>query len=120
MYSTTNEKFFGLDAHRARLAAALRKRFRAGISPKHVADALGISVETVRNWANGYSDPSSHRVGLLFQFFGNLEHSPAFWVEVYGHIGGAMKKRFEARKEADLLRLEAEETILNVLTGTEP
>ena len=106
---------FSRDEFRARLGAALRRRLhpQTALLPKVVADAIGVTAETILNWANGYSDPSSHRMGLLMEFFSD----PAFWPEVYGPIGIAMRRRFEKRREADLAKAAEEEALLRALTG---
>src|SRR3990172_10772343 len=58
-------------AHRARLAAALRRRVAPGGGPgvKELAAAVGVTSETVRGWLDGDAEPSSREIGLLLGLF---------------------------------------------------
>jgi len=79
-------------AHRARLAAALRRRVAPGGGPgvKELAAAVGVTSETVRGWLDGDAEPSSREIGLLCGLF-----DPLFWPEVYGPIGAALRRRLD-------------------------
>ncbi len=84
-------------AHRARLAAALRRRLAPGGGPeaKELAAAVGVGPETVQAWLDGEAEPSSHEIGLLCGLF-----DPMFWPEVYGPIGVPAHRRLDRATKA--------------------
>lgn len=46
-----------------------RARKKAGFTQQRLADAIGVSVETVRNWEQGRVIPEHQTIGLLCDFF---------------------------------------------------
>ena len=95
MSFVSTKKFFGPDQHRARIAAALRRRLHPNtiLHAKQLAAAIGVTPETIGNWRRGYCDPGSYEIGKLFQFFMAVEGGPGFWVDVFGPIGAQMMRR---------------------------
>ena len=101
-------------AFRARVATAIQKRMypNTTLQLKQLADAIGVVPETVGNWRNQYSDPSSFHMGALMAFFGI-----SFWIDIYGPLGGFMKKRFENEIRRTSARLQEEAAMLKSLAN---
>ena len=81
-------------AHCLRLAAALQQRLQpAGPwQARDLAQAVGVTPETVQNWLAGQTEPSSWTLGRLM---GVLD--PLFFVDVYGPVVATMQARFEEK-----------------------
>jgi TetR/AcrR family transcriptional repressor of bet genes len=98
--------------HRARLAAALKRRLHPNtpMQPRDLAAAIGVTAETVRNWLAEASEPSS---GMMGRLAGALDAQ--IWIEIYGPAFQALRERFEARlaaaREADALERAALEAL---------
>ena len=84
----------GRSAHRARLAAALRKRLEpVGPTRREVlAAAAGISVKILESWLDGRAEPTSWQMGRLI-----VATDVQLWMEVYGPIHEEAQRLFEAR-----------------------
>ena len=84
----------GRNAHRARLAAALRKRLEpVGQMRREVlAAATGISVKILESWIDGRAEPTSWQMGRLI-----VATDAQFWMETYGPIHDEAQRLFEAR-----------------------
>jgi len=85
------------DAHCRRLATALQQRLQpAGRwQVKELAQAVGVTPETVQNWLAAQTEPSSWTLGRLM---GVLD--PLFFVDVYGPVVATMQARFEEKLSA--------------------
>jgi len=118
MNSLSDRNTFGSVRHRERLGSALRRRIAMGMPPKVIAGALGVTVDTVRNWANEENDPSSYMMGELMAFFADRGDF-GFWAEVYGPIGETMRKRFAERQAEQAKQAEQERRHIALLTGIE-
>jgi TetR/AcrR family transcriptional repressor of bet genes len=81
-------------AHCQRLAAALQRRLQpAGPwQVRDLAQAIGVTPETVQNWLAGQTEPSSWTLGRLMAAL-----DPLFFVDVYGPVVATMQERFEQR-----------------------
>ncbi|HEX2582316.1 MAG TPA: transcriptional regulator BetI [Dongiaceae bacterium] len=95
----------GREAHRARLAAALRKRIEPlGPMRKEVlAAGLGVGARAIDSWIEGSSEPSSWQMGRIMTLLGT-----GMWMEVYGPMHEEMSRLYEARL-AEALRWATEE-----------
>jgi TetR/AcrR family transcriptional repressor of bet genes len=84
----------GRNAHRARLAAALRKRMEpvGPLRREILAAAAGISVKILESWLDGRAEPTSWQVGRLI-----VATDAQLWMEVYGPIHDEAQRLFEAR-----------------------
>nr|WP_298684822.1 transcriptional regulator BetI [uncultured Dongia sp.] len=84
----------GRNAHRARLAAALRKRMEpvGPLRREILAAAAGISVKILESWLDGRAEPTSWQVGRLI-----VATDAQLWMEVYGPIHEEAQRLFEAR-----------------------
>ncbi len=84
----------GRNAHRARLAAALRRRVEpvGRLKREALAAAVGISVKTLESWLEGRSEPSSWQMGRLLP-----ATDAQLWFEVYGTVHEEAQRLFEAR-----------------------
>jgi TetR/AcrR family transcriptional repressor of bet genes len=84
----------GRNAHRARLAAALRKRLEP-VGPMRrevLAAAAGISVKILESWLDGRAEPTSWQIGRLI-----VATDAQLWMEIYGPIHDETQRLFEAR-----------------------
>ncbi|MBI2253895.1 MAG: transcriptional regulator BetI [Proteobacteria bacterium] len=84
----------GRNAHRARLAAALRKRLEP-VGPMRrevLAAAAGISVKILESWLEGRAEPTSWQMGRLI-----IATDAQVWMEIYGPIHDEAQRLFEAR-----------------------
>lgn len=119
MFYENSGKAFESEEHCKRLADALRRRLHPNTALRDVdlAHAIGMSVETIRNWRTGCSDPSSYRLGLLMKFF-TWQNDFTFWSEVYGPIGQQMRERFTARERERRAEEEEERRHIELLAGT--
>lgn len=87
----------GRNAHRARLAAALRKRLEP-VGPMRrevLAAAAGISVKILESWLDGRAEPTSWQMGRLI-----VATDAQLWMEIYGPIHDEAQRLFEARLAA--------------------
>ncbi len=84
----------GRNAHRARLAAALRKRMEpvGPLRREILAAAAGISVKILESWLDGRAEPTSWQIGRLI-----VATDAQLWMEVYGPIHDEAQRLFEAR-----------------------
>lgn len=84
----------GRNAHRARLAAALRKRLEpvGALRREALAAAVGISVKMLESWLDGRAEPNSWQIGRLI-----VATDAQLWIEVYGPIHQEAQRLFEAR-----------------------
>lgn len=84
----------GRNAHRARLAAALRKRLEpVGQMRREVlAAATGISVKILESWLDGRAEPTSWQMGRLI-----IATDAQLWIEIYSPIHDEAQRLFEAR-----------------------
>lgn len=84
----------GRDAHRARLAAALRKRMEpvGPLRREVLAAAAGISVKILESWLDGRAEPNSWQIGRLI-----VATDAQLWLEIYGPIHDEAQRLFEAR-----------------------
>jgi DNA-binding transcriptional regulator YiaG len=98
MYLASKEKFCARDEHLRRISDALRRRLypNTPLHQKVLANAIGVTRNTVNNWINAKCDPGSHEMGLLHDFFNSLEGGPVFWAEIYGDLAEPMSKRRNA------------------------
>jgi len=84
----------GRDAHRARLAAALRRRLEpvGSLKREALAAAVGVSVKTLESWLDGRVEPSSWQMGRLIP-----ATDAQLWFDVYGPVHEEAQRLFEAR-----------------------
>lgn len=95
MYLAPKEKFCARDAHLKRVGDAISRRLypNTPLHQKVLADAIGVTRNSVNNWKLGKCDPGSHEMGLLHDFFSSIEGGPQFWSEIYGDLAEPMAKR---------------------------
>jgi len=107
----------GRDAHRARLAASLRKRLEpVGLLKREVlAAAIGVSVKTLESWLDGRGEPSSWQMGRLL-----VAADASLWFEVYGPAHEEAQRLFEARLAQQQAQAERERAALASLITREP
>jgi len=100
---------FGRAAHRKRLSAALRRRLQpqGRLTIKELAAGIGVTTDTVQNWLNESTEPSSWLLGRLLAML-----DPAFFVEAFGPAVDAMRRRFETRLTAEREAAEKDRAIL--------
>jgi len=95
-------------AHRARLAAALRRRMPAD----DLAARLGLDVAVVTDWLEQRSEPTSSQLGTLVATL-----DPSFIIELYGPEVEALQRQYNASladaREAELRARAA----LDILRG---
>jgi TetR/AcrR family transcriptional repressor of bet genes len=101
---------FGRAAHRKRLAAALRRRLQpqGRLTIKELAGGIGVTTDTVQNWLNESTEPSSWLLGRLLAML-----DPSFFVEAFGPTVDAMRRRFEGRLAAEREAAERDRAVLN-------
>ncbi len=105
----------GRDAHRARLAAALRKRLEpvGKLKREMLAAAIGVSVKTLESWLEGRGEPSSWQMGRLIP-----ATDAQLWFEVYGLVHEESQRLFEARLAQQQEQALRERAALEALRGT--
>jgi|GEM_PF-3466336 len=84
----------GRDAHRARLAAALRRRLEpvGPLRREVLAASVGVSVKTLESWLDGRGEPSSWQMGRLIP-----ATDAQLWFEVYGPVHEEAQRLYDAR-----------------------
>jgi TetR/AcrR family transcriptional repressor of bet genes len=100
---------FGRAAHRKRLAAALRRRLQpqGRLTIKELAGGIGVTTDTVQNWLNESTEPSSWLLGRLLAML-----DPSFFVEAFGPTVDAMRRRFETRLTTEREAAERDRAVL--------
>ena len=104
----------GRDAHRARLAAALRKRVEP-VGPMRreaLAAATGISVKVLESWLEGRAEPTSWQMGRLL-----IAADAQLWMEVYGPLHEEAQRLFDAKLAQQRAFAEREQASLDALSG---
>jgi TetR/AcrR family transcriptional repressor of bet genes len=104
----------GRDAHRSRVAAALRKRVDpvGSIRREALAASVGVSAKVLEGWLDGRAEPSSWQVGRLI-----VATDSQLWMEIYGPLHEEMQRRFEARLAQQRTEAERERAALDALKG---
>jgi TetR/AcrR family transcriptional repressor of bet genes len=107
--ATEGTDAFGRAAHRKRLSAALRRRLQpqGRLTIKELAAGIGVTTDTVQNWLNESTEPSSWLLGRLLAML-----DPAFFAEAFGPAVDAMRRRFETRLTAEREAAEKDRAIL--------
>jgi lambda repressor-like predicted transcriptional regulator len=102
----------GRDAHRARIAAALRKRVDpvGTIRREALAASVGVSPKTLEGWLDGRVEPSSWQLGRLI-----AATDAQLWMEIYGPLHEETQRRFEARLAQQRAEAERERAALDSL-----
>jgi TetR/AcrR family transcriptional repressor of bet genes len=105
----------GRDAHRARIAAALRKRVDpvGTIRREALAASVGVSPKVLEGWLDGRAEPSSWQIGRLI-----AATDAQIWMEIYGPLHEETQRRFEARLALQRAEAEREKAVLEALKGT--
>jgi len=104
----------GRDAHRARLAAGLRKRLEP-VGPMRreaLAAATGVSVKVLESWLEGRAEPTSWQMGRLI-----VAADAQLWMEVYGPVHEEARRLFEAKLAQQRDFAERERASLEALSG---
>jgi AcrR family transcriptional regulator len=111
----TDQDVQGRDAHRARIAAALRKRVDpvGTIRREALAASVGVSAKTLEGWLDGRQEPSSWQLGRLI-----VATDSQLWMEIYGPLHEEMQRRFEAKLALQRAEAERERAALEALKGT--
>ncbi len=104
----------GRDAHRARIAAALRKRVDpvGTIRREALAASVGVSPKVLEGWLDGRAEPSSWQIGRLI-----AATDAQVWMEIYGPLHEETQRRFEARLAQQRAEAEREKAALDALKG---
>lgn len=104
----------GRNAHRARVAAALRKRVDpvGTIRREALAASVGVSAKTLEGWLDGRVEPSSWQLGRLI-----VATDSQLWMEIYGPLHEEMQRRFEAKLAQQRAEAERERAALEALKG---
>ena len=104
----------GRDAHRARLAAALRKRLEP-VGPMRreaLAAATGVSLKVLESWLEGRAEPTSWQMGRLL-----VAVDAQLWLEVYGPVHDEAQRLFEAKLAQQREFAAREQASLDALSG---
>jgi transcriptional repressor BetI len=111
----TDQDLQGRDAHRSRVAAALRKRVDpvGTIRREALAASVGVSAKTLEGWLDGRVEPSSWQLGRLI-----VATDSQLWMEIYGPLHDEMQRRFEAKLAQQRAEGERERAALEMLKGT--
>ncbi len=90
----TDQDVQGRNAHRGRVAAALRKRVDpvGTIRREALAASVGVSAKTLEGWLDGRVEPSSWQLGRLI-----VATDSQLWMEIYGPLHEEMQRRFETK-----------------------
>ena len=104
----------GRDAHRSRIAAALRKRVEpvGPLRREALAASVGVSSKTLEGWLDGRVEPSSWQLGRLI-----VATDSQLWMEIYGPLHEEMQRRFEAKLVQQRAETERERATLETLKG---
>lgn len=107
----------GRDAHRARLAAALRRRLEpvGPLKREVLAASVGVSVKTLESWLDGRGEPSSWQMGRLIP-----ATDAQMWFDVYGPVHEEAQRLFEARLAQQQEQALRERAALQALRGKGP
>jgi TetR/AcrR family transcriptional repressor of bet genes len=110
----TDQDLQGRDAHRSRVAAALRKRVDpvGTIRREALAASVGVSAKTLEGWLDGRVEPSSWQLGRLV-----VATDSQLWMEIYGPLHDEMQRRFEAKLAQQRAEGERERAALETLKG---
>jgi TetR/AcrR family transcriptional repressor of bet genes len=110
----TDQDLQGRDAHRSRVAAALRKRVDpvGTIRREALAASVGVSAKTLEGWLDGRVEPSSWQLGRLI-----VATDSQLWMEIYGPLHEEMQRRFEAKLAQQRAEGERERAALETLKG---
>jgi lambda repressor-like predicted transcriptional regulator len=102
----------GRDAHRARIAAALRKRVDpvGTIRREALAASVGVSLKVLEGWLDGRAEPGSWQIGRLI-----AATDAQIWMEIYGPLHEETQRRFEARLAVQRAEAERERAALDSL-----
>jgi TetR/AcrR family transcriptional repressor of bet genes len=113
----TDQDVQGRNAHRARVAAALRKRVDpvGTIRREALAASVGVSAKTLEGWLDGRVEPSSWQLGRLI-----VATDSQLWMEIYGPLHEEMQRRFEAKLAQQRAEAERERAALEALKGGVP
>ncbi len=104
----------GRDAHRARLAAALRKRLEP-VGPMRreaLAATTGVSIKVLESWLEGRAEPTSWQMGRLL-----IAADAQLWMEVYGPLHEEAQRLFDAKLAQQRAFAEREQASLDALSG---
>jgi TetR/AcrR family transcriptional repressor of bet genes len=104
----------GRDAHRARLAAALRRRLEpvGPLKREVLAASVGVSVKTLESWLDGRGEPTSWQMGRLIP-----ATDAQLWFDVYGPLHDEAQRLFEARLAQQQEQALRERAALDALRG---
>jgi len=104
----------GRQAHRARLAAALRKRLEpvGSLRREVLAASAGVSVKILESWLDGRAEPNSWQMGRLI-----VATDAQLWFDVYGPMHDEAQRHFEARLASAQEHAIRERAALAVLAG---
>jgi TetR/AcrR family transcriptional repressor of bet genes len=110
----TDQDLQGRDAHRSRVAAALRKRVDpvGTIRREALAASVGVSAKTLEGWLDGRVEPSSWQLGRLI-----VATDSQLWMEIYGPLHEEMQRRFEAKLAQQRAETDRERAALEALKG---
>jgi TetR/AcrR family transcriptional repressor of bet genes len=105
----------GRDAHRARIAAALRKRVDpvGTIRREALAASVGVSPKVLEGWLDGRAEPSSWQIGRLI-----AATDAQIWMEIYAPLHEETQRRFEARLAQHRAEAERERAALETLKAS--
>jgi TetR/AcrR family transcriptional repressor of bet genes len=108
----TDQDVQGRDAHRSRVAAALRKRVDpvGTIRREALAASVGVSLKVLEGWLDGRAEPTSWQVGRLI-----VATDGQLWMEIYGPLHEEMQRRFEARLAQQRVESDRERAALEAL-----
>lgn len=97
MYLAPKEKFCARDDHLKRISEAISRRLypNTPLHQKVLADAIGVTRNSVNNWKLGKCDPGSHEMGYFFE---SLEGGAQFWSEIYGDLAAPRARKHAGRK----------------------
>lgn len=104
----------GRDAHRGRLAAALRKRVEP-VGPMRreaLAAATGVSLKVLESWLEGRAEPTSWQMGRLL-----IAADTQLWMEVYGPLHEEAQRLFDAKLAQQREFASREQASLDALGG---
>ncbi len=110
----TDQDVQGRNAHRGRVAAALRKRVDpvGTIRREALAASVGVSAKTLEGWLDGRVEPSSWQLGRLI-----VATDSQLWMEIYGPLHEEMQRRFEAKLVLQRAEADRERAALEALKG---
>jgi transcriptional repressor BetI len=106
----------GRDAHRARLAASLRKRLEpvGTLKREALAASTGVSVKTLESWLDGRAEPSSWQMGRLL-----VATDATLWLEIYAPAHDEAQRLFDAKLAQQQAQAERERAALAALARNE-